>query len=142
MLRYAAGLLALTSLMGCATSELSQVGDQPRAAIKYAALTDYPKAMQASHDLDLGAISDPDAKVLRVYNFTDQTIPASTLWVNETFLSQVEAIPARGHVTVKYSQLLEKGENINDFSKVTVPITKVELQTDRALLAVKGPAAK
>lgn len=39
MLRYAVGLLALTSLVGCTTSELSQVGDQPRAAIKYAALS-------------------------------------------------------------------------------------------------------
>lgn len=98
--------------------------------------------MQASHDLNLGAINDRDAKVLRVYNFSDQTIPASTLWVNGAFLSQIEPIPPKGHVTLKYSQLLEQGVNINDFSNVQAPITKVELQNDRGLFAVEGPAAK
>jgi hypothetical protein len=142
MLRYAVGLLAVTSLVGCTTSELSQVGDQPKAAIKYAALSEYPKSMTPSHDLNVGAINDRDAKVLRVYNFGDQTIPASTLWVNGGFLSYIDSIPPKGHVSLKYSQLLEQGQNVNDFSKVEAPMAKVELQNDRGLFAVEGPAAK
>lgn len=134
--------VALALLAGCSTNELAMIGEEPRQEITYAALAEYPQGVEASDELKLWAVNYENKDMLEVFNTSDQSIPASTLWVNGAFLSRIDPIPPRGSVKVKYSEVLEAGRGVNDLKDLGGPIAKLELQTDQGLLKVQGPANK
>ena len=137
-----AGVL-MGGLGGCSTDRVSQVGQEPRAAISDAALASYPQAPAASSDrVQAAAVDHPDLKEVEIFNLADQSIPAARVWVNGNFLAQINSIPPRGSVIVKYSNLLEAGRAVNDLKQLQQPVRKVELQTREGLFKVQGPAMK
>jgi hypothetical protein len=131
--------LAMALFAGCAAQDLGQVGDRPREAITYAARAKYPGAAQESDRYKSVAIVDPGKKVLEVYNLSNQTIPATALWVNSAFVRQISPIAPKGHVTVRYVELLEAGPGTRSFSDLTTPVQKVEIQTSDGNYAAQGP---
>src|SRR5688500_5330158 len=76
-------------IAGCETSEIARVGEEPREAISYAATASYPGEATQSSDLQLAAIDNPDAREIELLNLTDNSIPASTLWVNGAFVKRI-----------------------------------------------------
>ena len=135
---------ALVCVAGCETSTLSRVGEEPREAITFAATAEYPGEAQLvnSSDFQIAAIDNPDANELELLNLTDNSIPASTLWVNGAFLKRIPSIAPRGTLKVKYGELLEAGPSTNDFKSVGQTARKVELQTPQGLMAVQGPSKR
>jgi hypothetical protein len=131
-----------TWLGGCQTQSVAQVGSQPREAITFAALAKYPGNAQTSDRARTVAITDPDAKSLTVYNLGDQSIPATALWVNGTFVKQISAIPPKSHVTAKYVELLEKGPGVKSMSESAQVPARVEIQTSDGLYTVQGPVSE
>lgn len=126
-------------IAGCETQNVSRVGEEARQDITFAARAKYPGNAQDSQRVRTVAVVDPDAKRLEIFNTTDQPIPASSVWVNGTFVSQVPSIPALGSVTVPYSSLLEAGPGVNDLKSLDRTPTRVELQTSEGLFRVQGP---
>lgn len=133
---------AAAGLPGCAVEELAQVGEEPRAAISYAATATYPGHAVKSPRMELVAFDHPDRNVLEVHNLMSRSVPASSVWVNENFVARVGPIPPRGFVAVKYSDLLESGPGVSDLDRLDAKVAKVELHTDEGLFTVMGPATK
>jgi hypothetical protein len=131
--------LAMALFAGCAAENVGQVGDRPREAITFAARAKYPGAAQTSDRYKLGAVVDPERKVLDIYNFSSQSIPATAVWVNGAFVRQVSTIAPKGHVTVRYVDLLESGPGTRSFSDLATPMQKVEVQTNDGNYAALGP---
>jgi hypothetical protein len=131
--------LALGLFAGCAAQDVGLVGERPREAITYAARAKYPGAGQESDRYKAVAVVNPDQKVLDVYNLSSQTIPATAIWVNGAFVHQVSPIAPKGHVTVKYVELLEAGPGARSFSQLETPVQKVEIQTGDGNYTVQGP---
>ena len=138
----AAGVFALA--VGCETSQIARVGDEPREAITYAATAKYPGEAQLSRssDIKVAAIDNPNMDQLELLNLTDNSIPASTLWVNGAFVRRIPTIPPRGTLVVKYAELLEAGRGTQDLKSVNQQARKVELQTQQGLIAVQGPSKR
>ena len=89
-------------LGGCSTDRVSQVGQEPRAAISDAALASYPQAPAASSDrVQAAAVDQPDLKQVEIFNLADQSIPAGRVWVNGNFLAQINA-KAIAHVGMRF----------------------------------------
>ena len=132
---------ALVFIAGCETSEIARVGEEPRAEIGYAATASYPgEPMAATKDFQVAALDNPDAHELELLNLTDNSIPASSVWVNGAFVKRIASIPPRGTLKVKYSELLEAGRSVNDLQSVGQIARKVEIQTPQGLMAVQGPS--
>ena len=81
-------------------------------------------------------------KQIEILNLSDTAVPASTLWVNGLFVHRLQAIPPRGTVKVKYSNLLESGRPTGDLKQLDQNARKVELQIGDRLHRVEGPAIK
>ena len=132
-------VLALGLFAGCAAQDVGLVGEQPREAITFAARAKYPGAGQESDRYKAVAVVNPDRKVLDVYNLSNQTIPATAIWVNGAFVHQVSPIAPKAHATLKYVELLEAGPGTRSFSQLETPVQKVEIQTSDGNYAVQGP---
>jgi hypothetical protein len=137
-------LIAIASsallLAGCAVSDVGQVGEAPREAITYAALAKYPGKATTSDSIRTAAVDRRDDSTIEIFNLGDATIPASSVWVNNMYVTQILAIPPRGAATVKYKDLLLAGVGKNDLKKDGQTVRSVELQTSEALYTVQGPA--
>ena len=133
----AAGLLA-----GCATQDVGRVGQEPREAIGYAATAEYPGNARKSDRVQVTAVNDDGAHEMILYNLSNQSVPASSVWVNGAFVTKIDTIPPKGSVTVKHSELLEAGPGTGDVKRLDQPVTRVELQTPDGLFAAGGPAQK
>lgn len=135
-------LALLIGSAGCATQDVAMIGNEPREAISAAATASYPKGAQATSTVKLVAFNYAEKKVLEIHNLSDHSVPASTVWVNEAFLTPIASIPPKSYATVKYTDLLEAGHAVNDMTKGKSTITKVELQGPDGLMSVEGPAEK
>jgi hypothetical protein len=132
--------LVLPLIPGCHTQDIGQVGERPREAITYAARAKYPgSASQHSERVHAVAINNPDGKSLDVYNLGAESINATALWVNGTFVKQIAPIPPKGYITAKYVELLESGPSAKSMSELERTVQKVEIQTADGLYYVEGP---
>lgn len=127
-------------VMGCEAQNVAQVGQAPREAISYAATAKYPGNAKTSPDVHAAAVDNSGNDTLTIYNVGDNTIPASTLWVNGQYVRQIPAIPARASATVGYGELIQAGPGVQTLHQLNQPVTKVELQTSNGLYTVEGPA--
>ena len=137
-------LAVLGMLVGCQgkTNKVSGVGVEAREAISQATLARYPGNPTTSRDVQVVAINYPDKHYLELHNFGTSSVPASTVWVNGSFVSTISGIPPKSYTTVRHGSLLEAGPATNDLKKLEQPVAKVELQTDRGLFTVQGPTIK
>ena len=131
----ALGLVGL--LGGCAANEMETRRDVTRAA-----LASYPGGAQESRDVRVSAVDDPGRKRIELYNLTDRTVTAPTVWVNGTYLTRMEGLPPRGSATVRYADLIESGRGVNDLASSGNSVRKVELQTGDGLFTVLGPSRR
>ena len=140
LLAAVAGVVIGLGILGCETQSISRVGSAPRAAISYAATATYPGNPTTSPTVRAGAVVDSRARTITIYNFGDNGIPASTMWVNRGFVSQIPAIPPRGAQVVNFNQVLQAGEGVTTLRDLGQPITSVELRTPEGLFTAEGPA--
>src|SRR5688572_20045267 len=112
-------LAVLGMLVGCQgkTNKVSGVGTEAREAISQATLARYPGNPTTSRDVQAAAINYPDKHYLEIHNFGTSSIPASTVWVNGSFVSTISGIPPKSYTTVQHGSLLEAGPATNDLKK-------------------------
>ena len=133
-------IFAAALLVGCETQSVSRVGEEPRAAISYAATARYPGEDRALEDGRIAAVDDPKEKRLHLLNVSDTSIPPATVWVNGLFLKRIDSIPPRATITIEHDDLLESGPGVRDLASLDQPVTRVEIETHEGLFRVKGPA--
>ena len=136
-----AGAVALL-LLCCETGEIRRVGDEPREAISHAATASYRGGAVPSNTYQMAAVDDPGEKRVILYNLTDNSVPAATVWVNGAFVRQIPSIAPRGSAEVSYSELLEAGAGTRDLRALEQPVRKVEIEIADRLYTVQGPANK
>ena len=130
---------------GCQVGNVDQVGQQPRDAITYAARAKYPgnpTAMPEMPRVQAAAVDYRGLNEIEILNLSDNAIPASTVWVNGSYLTRIDTIPPKGTTVVKYGQLLEAGAGTQDLKMAKQSPSKVELQTADGLTPIQGPAVK
>lgn len=144
LLRNILIVLAGTSLIGCSASltpsgsaSNSEMGEAQLAA--YAASTPYPDK-SASDDLKLSAMVDRNDKSIQLANYSDKTLTDAKVWVNQTYLYKVSAIPAHGYTTLSTADFYNGSGQL--LSQLSNPINRVEVQTGDDLYSVMGPVFK
>jgi hypothetical protein len=135
-------LLVVALLAGCTTDKLGRVGEEPRAAITYAATASYPGSPQPSDRISAAAVDDRGARELVIYNMSDTAVPRATVWVNGAFLHRVPGIAPRRSVEISYRELLEAGQGVRDLRTARQAVRRVELETSDGLFTVQGPALR
>jgi len=130
------------AVVGCRTSDVAQVGPEPRAEISYAATAKYPGAARESDEVKLTAVTDPENDDLTIFNVTDNAIGPATIWVNGAFVHRVSGIAPRASVKIKHAELLQAGAGTADLKRLEQPVRKVEIQTKDGLFTVQGPSQK
>ena len=124
------------------TDKVAAVGPEARQAISEAAVARYPGNAMVSRDMQLTAINYRDKKYIEIHNPGNTSVPASTVWVNGTFMTTIDGIPPKGFATIQHGALLEAGPATNDLKSLNQPVAKVEIQTSRGLFSVQGPTIK
>ena len=142
VLRNAVGVVALGLFAGCATNDVSQVGERPREAITFAAQSSYPSNPKYADQYKAVALYDATRKEIDVYNLGKEPIPATALWMNGRFVSRVNTISPKSHLSVPYKELIESGAGVNDFAQMATAPIQVELQTKDGLVAAQGPVPR
>src|SRR5687768_17852340 len=134
--------LGIVAGCGAKTNEVTGVGREARAAISQASMARYPGRAMTSPEVQVAAINYEKKHYLELHNLGTTSIPPSTLWVNGTFVTNVNGIPPKSYTTVHHGALLEAGPATNDLRKLEQPVARVEIQTDRGLFTVQGPTIK
>lgn len=144
-MRYLQVMLCLSAgvmIAGCKTTQVSQVAEGPREAITFAARAKYPGDAKTSETIRVAAVDDSRRRELTLFNLSDNSVPASTLWVNSHYVAQIPSIAPRRSVLLKYTQLIEAGPSVGDLRTMDQQPRKVEIQTSDGLFTVQGPSAK
>ncbi len=142
MFRATAIALAAFILVGCSTSASVKnpfkSDDSHRTQLAaFAAQSQYP-TKQASDDLAIAALikgKDGDIKLL---NTTQQAITDAKVWINGSFVTHVDTIPAKGTVMIKRDDLFNR-DGIS-LSKASTAINRIQLESGDKLYNVHGPA--
>jgi hypothetical protein len=142
MFRAAALALPWLILVGCSTSakvENPFKGDdtQKTQLAAFAAQSQYP-SKQASDDLRAAALVNREDGTIKIINSTSQALTDTRLWVNGTYVTHVDTVPARGMITIKRENLYDqKGISL---SKANASINKVQLEMGDKFYNLEGPA--
>jgi hypothetical protein len=100
----------------------------------FASTARFPSDMRASDDLRATAMIGRDG--IKIANATDQEIKDAKLWVDGTYVTQVNSIPAHSVVTVKRTALSDRSGNLpGDLQGVT----QLQLETHANLYNLQGP---
>jgi len=142
MFRATAIALAAFILAGCSSSASVKnpfkSDDSHRTQLAaFAAQAQYPNK-QASDDLAVAALikgKDGDIKIL---NTTQQAITDAKVWVNGSFVTHVDTIPAKGTVMIKREDLFNR-DGIS-LAKSNTAINRIQLESGDKLYNVHGPA--
>jgi hypothetical protein len=100
----------------------------------FASTARFPSDMRASEDLRATAMIGRDG--IKIANATDQEIKDAKLWVDGTYVTQVNSIPAHSVVTVKRTELSDRSGNLpTDLQGVK----QLQLETHANLYNLQGP---
>ena len=142
MFRAAAIALGAFILVGCSTS--TQVKNpfksddtQKTQLAAFAAQSQYP-TKQPSDDLRVAALINKGDGTIKIINTTNQGINDAKLWVNGSFVTHVDTIPAKGLVAIKRENLYNR-DGIS-LAKANIGIQKVQLEMADKLYNLEGPA--
>jgi hypothetical protein len=108
------------------------------AAFAAAEQNQFPRDAQASDDFHAAAVVDRDKQSIRIFNYTNEPISNAKLWVNQSYVRQIDTLPANGSTRVSFSELYNN--NAQTFIAARAPITSIQLQTGDRLHNVLGPA--
>lgn len=145
MFRHTLAALAVAGLTGCAASvepvgfgNRDQTPSAQMAAYAAAQENQYPQNVELSDDLAVAAVVNRDGKTLRIYNFSNQPLRDTKLWINETFVHRLDSVPANASIRVGFGELYDSYGH--PFSQAQAPITSVQLQSGDDVYRVQGPA--
>lgn len=153
MLKQGLAIMALLVMAGCASdqgsqpaassgSQSSQVAPlQPPTSAElaaYAGSHQYPQGEQTRNDIRAAALVSRD--MIKIYNFSTDTIRDADVWVNRAYVRHISAIAPGSsvaiHTTNLYNgvgqQFADKGEHVNI----------VQIDQDHNLQTLMGPAAE
>jgi len=100
----------------------------------FASTARFPSDMRASDDLRATAMIGRDG--IKIANATDQEIKDAKLWIDGTYVTQVNSIPAHSVVTVKRTALSDRSGNLpSDLQGVK----QLQLETHANLYNLQGP---
>jgi hypothetical protein len=100
----------------------------------FASTARFPTDMRASDDLRATAMITHDG--IKIANATDQEIKDAKLWIDGTYVTQVNSIPAHSVVTVKRTALSDHRGNLpSDLQGVK----QLQLETHANLYNLQGP---
>ena len=140
MLRITSALSAVAALgliAGCA-----QHREEVRRDASVAALAKYPGNVQKSDRVQVAAVDYRGDKRIELLNLGDGPVENPTIWVNKTYVNKAATIPTRGSVVVKYVDLIQQGQGVQDLATTNQPVQTVEIQTADGLYSAMGPARK
>lgn len=140
MIRHGLVLVAALALVGCAAEQgsgpmannsggpnqsqmvaSSNQGPSVAELAAFAGAHPYPGHLQPRNDLQAAAIVDPNAKVIRIYNFGTEPIRDANIWVNKAFVRRVNAIAPGSSIALHESSLFnamgrqfaDSGDHVN-----------------------------
>jgi hypothetical protein len=145
MFRTILATVLIGALAGC-SAKLEPVGmgdgssSQEAQLAAYAASEEnqFPRDAEASGDFHAAAVVNRDDGTIRIFNYTNEPINNAKLWVNQSYVRRLDAIPANGSKRVSFSELYNS--KAQTFTAAKAPITSVQLQTGDRLHNVLGPA--
>jgi len=142
MFRAVAMALGAFILVGCSTSASVENpfkgSDTEKTQLAAFAAQSQLPSKQPSDDLRVAALINKDNGNIKVINSTQQSINDSKLWVNGSFVTHVDTIPARGVVSIKRENLYNR-DGI-PLTKANIGISKVQLESGDKLYNLEGPA--
>src|SRR5207244_12933971 len=75
---------------------------------------------------------------IKIINTTNQAVNDAKLWINGSFVTHVDTVPAKGLVTIKRENLYNR-DGIS-LAKANIGIQKVQLEMADKLYNLEGPA--
>jgi len=136
--------LLLTGLAGCSASVDSKVGQsesdssQERTQLAaYAATAQFPRDVQPSKELPVGAVVGGDT--IKIHNYSDQPLRDANVWVNGAFVRRVATIAPMGVVSIKRSQFYDATGRTLASQQTT--ITRVQVQAGDTVYNALGPVS-
>jgi exo-beta-1,3-glucanase (GH17 family) len=106
----------------------------------YAASRHFPANAQGRNDLHTAAIVNRGGGVIRLYNFDSAPLRNVDVWVNQSFVQRVGAVPANGSVEVRFGDLYNAvGRNL---ASQMEPIRQVQLVSEGSVYNAWGPASE
>lgn len=140
-------LVAVAGLSGCVGSggrgsSASTSFDEmtPTQIAAWSATSKYPEANGTPRRMDVAVIVNKDQKTIKVYNFTGEAVRNAKLWVNKTFVAQIDGIAPGSKVLVRTDRLYDGVGNA--FAKQKLEVSAVQLQTEQGLFDLHGPASE
>jgi len=141
-------LLAVIAAAGCSSNPFGP-GDDARLAAQaptdaelaaYAGSHKYP-ATQPAKELKAAAIVDRNRGMIKVYNFSDQPIQDTDVWVNRSYVAHLRGIAAASApVQIRFSDLFNSlGQR---FSSQNEQVRIVQVEENGTLYSLLGPAAE
>jgi hypothetical protein len=138
----AASAVALAFAAGCDAEHVGDVQQMPREQITFAATARYPGNAQSSDKVQAVALDAPGDHQFTIYNLSDRPIPQATVWVDGSFVRQLDGIGPKSHLTLNYADLIQAGPSTTDLKQSNQAVSQVELQTADGLFKVEGPGMK
>ncbi len=121
-------------LAGCASNSSTTSRSEATQRASYAATAKLPAERQPS-DLHIAVLVKGDH--MRLVNFTDDTIRNADIWINGTFVHHIDALPARGSVTLLKSAFYDTTGH--SFADVSTPTHEVTVQQGNTVSTTLGP---
>jgi hypothetical protein len=128
---------ALSLAAGCA-----QHREEVRRDATVAALAKYPGTVQKSDRVQVAAVDYRGDKRIELLNVGDSPVESPTVWVNKTYVNKAPTIPTRGSIVIRYVDLIQQGQGVQDLATTNQPVTSIEIQTGDGLYSAMGPARK
>jgi hypothetical protein len=134
--RYAALLAAPTLLMAfaCQSTTSEQQPNQKLAA--YAASVSFPGNTHAEDSTNVGAVVEP-GKVVRIYNFGQNELDGSEVWLNASFVYKVDSMPGNGVVSLSLADFYD--HDGHSFGDTNATVTTVQLHAGDHVWKLLGP---
>lgn len=102
--------------------------------VAFAKTAQYPADLHATDDLRATALIQDNG--IKIANATDREIHDVKVWIDGTYVSQVNSIPAHGSVTVERKAFADRNGNLPSDTK---GFKQVQLQTRDNLYNLQGP---
>ena len=143
-IRGSLALGAAAALAGCAGGGGGEFGTGGRPLTDtqlaaWSARSEYPAQAQPSNELRAAAIVTRDKNTIKVYNFSDQPIRNAKLWVNKSYVTQVDIAPM-GKAVIRTDRFFNGLGN--SFASQKQEVSQVQLETADAFYELMGPATE
>jgi len=135
--RYTALLAAPALLLAvaCQSTTSEQQPNQKLAA--YAASVSFPGNTHAEDSTNVGAVIEPGSKNVRIYNFGQNELDGSEVWLNSTFVYKVDSLPGKGVVSLRLADFYD--HDGHSFADTTATVSEVQVHAGDHVWKLLGP---